>query len=37
MNMRAPQLCFEPADELAALCKAGGDPLLAKQPPQEIQ
>ncbi len=27
MNMRAPQLCFEPADELAALCKAGGDPL----------
>ncbi|MDD0845204.1 ArsR/SmtB family transcription factor [Pseudomonas sp. Gutcm_11s] len=27
MNMRAPQLRFEPADELAALCKAGGDPL----------
>lgn len=27
MNMRAPQLRFEPADDLAALCKAGGDPL----------
>ena len=27
MNARAPQLHFEPADELAALCKAGGDPL----------
>ena len=27
MNARAPQLPFEPADELAALCKAGGDPL----------
>ncbi|WP_010485745.1 ArsR/SmtB family transcription factor [Pseudomonas sp. S9] len=27
MNMRVPQLLFEPADELAALCKAGGDPL----------
>ena len=27
MNMRVPQLRFEPADELAALCKAGGDPL----------
>jgi ArsR family transcriptional regulator len=27
MNMRAPQLSFEPADELAALCKASGDPL----------
>src|SRR5690606_7497662 len=27
MNVRAPQLRFEPADELAALCKAGGDPL----------
>lgn len=27
MNMRIPQLSFEPADELAALCKAGGDPL----------
>lgn len=27
MNMRTPQLSFEPADELAALCKAGGDPL----------
>lgn len=25
--MRVPQLRFEPADELAALCKAGGDPL----------
>lgn len=27
MNLRASQLPFEPADELAALCKAGGDPL----------
>src|SRR5690606_2368457 len=27
MNMRVPQLCFEPADQLSALCKAGGDPL----------
>lgn len=27
MNLRAPQLDFEPAEELAALCKAGGDPL----------
>jgi len=27
MSLRAPQLRFEPADELAALCKAGGDPL----------
>jgi ArsR family transcriptional regulator len=27
MNVRAPQPSFEPADELAALCKAGGDPL----------
>jgi ArsR family transcriptional regulator len=27
MNMRVPQLSFQPADELAALCKAGGDPL----------
>ncbi|MHA6492081.1 ArsR/SmtB family transcription factor [Pseudomonas borbori] len=27
MNMRVPHLRFEPADELAALCKAGGDPL----------
>jgi ubiquinone/menaquinone biosynthesis C-methylase UbiE/DNA-binding transcriptional ArsR family regulator len=27
MNVRVPQLRFEPADELAALCKAGGDPL----------
>ncbi|MDH0895132.1 MULTISPECIES: metalloregulator ArsR/SmtB family transcription factor [unclassified Pseudomonas] len=27
MNMRVPQLRFEPADDLAALCKAGGDPL----------
>lgn len=27
MNMRVPQLRFEPADELATLCKAGGDPL----------
>ncbi|WP_437881987.1 ArsR/SmtB family transcription factor [Pseudomonas sp. LRF_L74] len=27
MNMRAPQLDFEPADDLAVLCKAGGDPL----------
>lgn len=27
MNMRAPQLRFEPVDELSALCKAGGDPL----------
>ena len=27
MNMRVPQLSFEPADELAALCKAGGDSL----------
>ncbi|QLC72778.1 metalloregulator ArsR/SmtB family transcription factor [Pseudomonas sp. LPB0260] len=27
MNIRVPQLSFEPADELAALCKAGGDPL----------
>lgn len=27
MNLRAPQLDFDPADELAALCKAGGDPL----------
>ncbi len=27
MNLRAPQLNFEPADDLAALCKAGGDPL----------
>lgn len=27
MNLRVPQLRFEPADELAALCKAGGDPL----------
>lgn len=27
MNLRAPQLRPEPADELAALCKAGGDPL----------
>nr|WP_298164723.1 metalloregulator ArsR/SmtB family transcription factor [uncultured Pseudomonas sp.] len=27
MNMRAPQLDFDAADELAALCKAGGDPL----------
>jgi ArsR family transcriptional regulator len=27
MNLRASQLDFEPADELAALCKAGGDPL----------
>jgi ubiquinone/menaquinone biosynthesis C-methylase UbiE/DNA-binding transcriptional ArsR family regulator len=26
-NLRIPQLRFEPADELAALCKAGGDPL----------
>ncbi len=27
MNMRIPQPSFEPTDELAALCKAGGDPL----------
>lgn len=27
MSLRVPQLRFEPADELAALCKAGGDPL----------
>ncbi|MGE8497366.1 MAG: ArsR/SmtB family transcription factor [Pseudomonas sp.] len=27
MNMRVPELRFEPADDLAALCKAGGDPL----------
>lgn len=27
MNVRAPLINFEPADELAALCKAGGDPL----------
>ncbi|HSX90909.1 MAG TPA: metalloregulator ArsR/SmtB family transcription factor [Pseudomonas sp.] len=27
MNMRAPQIRFDAADELAALCKAGGDPL----------
>ena len=27
MNMRAPRLHVEPTDELAALCKAGGDPL----------
>ncbi len=27
MNMRVPQLRFDAADELAALCKAGGDPL----------
>lgn len=27
MNVRAHQLHFEPADNLAALCKAGGDPL----------
>ena len=27
MNMHASQLPFEPADELAALCKAGGDAL----------
>ncbi|MDM8349095.1 metalloregulator ArsR/SmtB family transcription factor [Pseudomonas sp. sp1636] len=27
MNVRAPQLHFEPVDELSALCKAGGDPL----------
>ncbi|MEX6501873.1 ArsR/SmtB family transcription factor [Pseudomonas zhanjiangensis] len=27
MNLRASPLGFEPADELAALCKAGGDPL----------
>ena len=27
MNLRAPQLRFEASDELASLCKAGGDPL----------
>ena len=27
MNMRATQIPFDAADELAALCKAGGDPL----------
>ena len=27
MNVRAPLIDFEPAEELAALCKAGGDPL----------
>ncbi|MBM7062325.1 ArsR family transcriptional regulator [Pseudomonas sp. UL073] len=27
MNLRVPQVRFEPSDELAALCKAGGDPL----------
>ncbi|MFC3608384.1 ArsR/SmtB family transcription factor [Stutzerimonas tarimensis] len=27
MSLRAPQLRFEPSDQLAALCKAGGDPL----------
>ena len=27
MNLRAPQLHFEASDELASLCKAGGDPL----------
>lgn len=27
MTLRAPQLRYEPADQLAALCKAGGDPL----------
>ncbi|MBA4290349.1 MAG: ArsR family transcriptional regulator [Pseudomonas sp.] len=27
MNMRAPQLAFEPVDALTALCKAGGDAL----------
>lgn len=27
MNLRVPQLSFAPADQLAALCKAGGDPL----------
>ena len=27
MTLRAPQLDFDPCDELAALCKAGGDPL----------
>lgn len=26
-NLRMPHLRFEPSDELAALCKAGGDPL----------
>lgn len=30
MNMRASRLHFEPIDELAALCKAGGDPLRLK-------
>ncbi|MDP3848364.1 MAG: metalloregulator ArsR/SmtB family transcription factor [Pseudomonas sp.] len=27
MNLRVPQLRFEASDELASLCKAGGDPL----------
>ena len=27
MNLRAPHLRFEASDELASLCKAGGDPL----------
>ena len=27
MTLRAPELHFDPCDELAALCKAGGDPL----------
>ncbi|TRX72971.1 ArsR/SmtB family transcription factor [Pseudomonas mangiferae] len=27
MSLRIPQLRYEPSDELAALCKAGGDPL----------
>lgn len=27
MSLRAPQLRFDPSDQLAALCKAGGDPL----------
>ncbi|WP_263143202.1 metalloregulator ArsR/SmtB family transcription factor [Pseudomonas sp. RIT-PI-AD] len=27
MSLRVPQLRFEPSDDLAALCKAGGDPL----------
>ncbi|CAD5107327.1 ArsR/SmtB family transcription factor [Zestomonas carbonaria] len=27
MSLRVPQVRYEPCDELAALCKAGGDPL----------
>ncbi len=27
MSVRAPQIRYEPSDQLAALCKAGGDPL----------